>query len=746
MSEAIQESIARGEPVAEQQRLLEVQESQRRTRIVEAVGKLERLQETATWFGDLLDMQDSFMFDREDGVLFATSSAAGAYSRALIYPSDTAAAYINETEFNMIRARSRAFCKTNPYWLGVQQNIKTHAIGQGFVFIAAPKHAGEGSKVPQDALEKVQDEIDLFVKTNDYREVQIEHRRRLDRDGESFIRFHEENEDGVLRVRFVEPRLVWTPPGKSQQDDVWFGIQFKGDYEDPQGYYIRPTNYLGTTIDDARWGTMVPKDAILHRKANVDRSSPRGLPTTYGIQARLEQALKTLTAMGKLVHYREKIALIRKRINSTIGTVQALLSAQSTAQVTGPTGTAHNIEQLPDAAILDTNDQAVYEFPSQHVDTDKIVAAVQAELRAVAAALGMAEYIVSADCSTTSYANGMVAEGPVVRTFQSIQTDQIADDLKVLERAIKVAIDAGRLPADTLEKVKIDIEAPSLVGRNRSQDTQADQILNEKGVLSLKEWAIRNNLAPDEQRAQVKQERTEELDWIKKKAEAESPPGQPGGGSTFAQRPNQPSRPQKVTARPFAKDDEPRQKEEWFRLFIEQFGDDGLRLLESSHDARSQQEPTGEDMAMAGTLITPEWLAQVKAEILALPRLASPLDPTQAGEYEPGVRGTRLGVVDGQECWAVDMTAMMVKYNAPDLVVAGNSERWAFVPADKILVDWSFSAIDKAHDLLHEVVEYRLMAVGKWAYARAHRVAGCYEHEWLLALRPELAGLATAAE
>ena len=560
MTTAITESIASGAPLAEQQRILEVEESARRDKLSRAYGQLARLREEMTWFGDLLDTQDSFMFDREEGVLFSTSSAAGCYSRALIYPGDTACAYINEVEFNMARARSRSFCKTNPYWWGIDNSIKTHVIGQGFVFIAAPRHARDKSSVSGDLLEKVQDEIDLFVDTNDYREVQIESLRRQDRDGESFLRFFDQHDDGVLRVRFVEPRLVWTPPGKGTEQDVWFGIQFAGDYEDPQGYYIRPANYLGTTLDDEKWATMVGKSEILHRKVNVDRNSPRGLPTTYGVQPRLEQALKTLTAMGKLVHYREKIALIRKRLNSVLGTVQPLLTAQATAQVIGPTGTARNIEQLPDAAILDTNDQATYEFPSQHVDTDKIVAAVQAELRAVATAVGMAEYMVSADCSTTSYANGMVAEGPVVKSFQSRQTCQIADDRKVLKRAIQVAIDNGRLPADTLEKVKIDIEAPSLVARNRIQDTQADQILNEKGVLSLKEWAIRNNLEPDEQRAQIKGERDEEAEWLKTKAEAEGAGAQAGGGDTFDQRKNQPSSPQKVTARPFAKDDEPRQK------------------------------------------------------------------------------------------------------------------------------------------------------------------------------------------
>jgi hypothetical protein len=87
------------------------------------------------------------------------------------------------------------------------------------------------------------------------------------------------------------------------------------------------------------------------------------------------------------------------------------------------------------------------------------------------------------------------------------------------------------------------------------------------------------------------------------------------------------------------------------------------------------------------------------------------------------------------------MRAMSVKHDIPDLVVAGNSERWPCIPTDKILVDWSFTAADRSCDLLHECVEFVLMSNGKWAYARAHRMANVYEQNLLFALRPELANL-----
>jgi hypothetical protein len=76
--------------------------------------------------------------------------------------------------------------------------------------------------------------------------------------------------------------------------------------------------------------------------------------------------------------------------------------------------------------------------------------------------------------------------------------------------------------------------------------------------------------------------------------------------------------------------------------------------------------------------------------------------------------------------------------------VAGNSERWkGIVPEDEVWVDWSYSPLDAAHDLQHELSEYFLMRSG-WSYSRAHRYANWgpgMEMDFLLQLRPELRAL-----
>jgi hypothetical protein len=167
-------------------------------------------------------------------------------------------------------------------------------------------------------------------------------------------------------------------------------------------------------------------------------------------------------------------------------------------------------------------------------------------------------------------------------------------------------------------------------------------------------------------------------------------------------------------------------------------------MQESSHEPQSQDKPTGEDLTMAAKIITPEWLDLTKRELQALPQMqGSPRDNGPQGEYEPGVQGMYLGIVDQQQVWAVDFDALVIKYGLPDLCVGANSCRWPQIPVDKIIIDWAYPIQDLLHVAIHELVEFFLMRNG-WSYSRAHRYAnqgpGC-ERDYLLAIRPELQSL-----
>lgn len=730
----------------------------------EVYGEIQSLKAKAEWMGRLLEDEERAFNYGDDGTLsFGMSqvqpgqelfSYGWAYNQCLYRPSYGACFCINEVQHRMIRARSRAFTSTNPYWHGVQHNLKTHVVGTGHTWQLVARDPK--ANIPDAKRIKAQKELTDFYASG-YRQIQNEKAERKSRDGECFLWLLEE--DQRLRVKFIEPLLVWTPPTRSESTGTWFGIQFKdGDYERPVGYFVRRMDLIGAdTTDGAAWNRMITADKILHHKVNVDKGTPRGIPDTYWVQARLEQSLRTLRAMGTLVQVRAKIAMIRKRINALAGTVQPVLSANAAATVAGPGGQVRNVFQYPEGAILDTNDQAEYQFPGQNIETDKIVASVQADLQAVATSMGLADYMVSGSLGNGSYATAMVAEGPVVKTFEQHQQDMIDEDMLVATRVLQVAMDAGRIDADTLDVFKIVMNGPPLAGRDAIQDAQANHIYLQDGVISLTTVQQQLNLDPETERANKEKNPT----TMAEAAEAAEQMAKDTLSAKTADTSTQPRNRHTSNARPFSASQEGRQKqrasgatreEEWHYGDPSEIGPSwGKEMLwalfqgrmqEHSGDDRSATKPTQEDMGMSAVLLTADWLLKTKDEILALPRFSgSPRDNMASTDYEPGVPGIRMGNVDGQEVWAVDMQALSIKHNCPSLSVAGNHAKWDFVPADKILVDWSSSMADRAADILHEVVETRLMDVGKWAYARAHRISGHFADQWLLVLRPELNAL-----
>ena len=376
-----------------------------------------------------------------------------------------------------------------------------------------------------------------------------------------------------------------------------------------------------------------------------------------------------------------------------------------------------NVSRIPYGTIYQTNDQRQYEFPAQNLETDKIVHALKADLSAVTAALGLADFVLAAD-EGHAFAASLVKEAPMNKSISRIQADLVEDDTEVFERAIQTAADHGRLPKSVLEQAAVSITPPEPDSRNRIQDTQADEILVRNRAMSRQSMSMRGNLDYEAEDTQIKKE------------DKESPMPMAGNGDT---RSHQSPMSGKETARGV-----PAGQEAGPKTSIQRTEES---LQESSHDPAGRDKPTQAELNMSAVWITDEWLSNLKSEILALPHTAAPLDPASLGEYEPGVKGILLGVVDGQSVWAVDMRALAVKHSAPDVVVAGNSERWTWCPESVIFVDWSFTSVDRNADMCHECCEFVLMRDGKFSYSLAHKLANYFELAFLLEMRPELAAL-----
>lgn len=369
------------------------------------------------------DMADATTFDREDGTNMASLAMGGfnfrtAFAMAFARPSDMATAYVMEAQRRMIVAASRAFCRLNPYWMAVRQARIAYNVGMGHTYSFVARDSGEA--VDKELARKAMQELNLFLKANKYRRRQGEKLTRGDRDGEYFLRLIEDRPDGILHVRFVEPIAIQNPPGEGPENGVWFGIKFNQfDYEEPIEYYVHQFSHDGATSEVET----VPADKIQHRKFNVDMSSPRGIPTTYALRGPLTQALSTATSMGRLVDIRARIAVIRKQVNATLGQIQPLLLRNRSGQVTQGIQT-RNAFQLPYGGFVDTNDQRTWEMPSQGLETDKIVHSVKTDLQSAAAALGFADFVLSADSGCHDTETELMTKRGWIRHDQIVYGDE----------------------------------------------------------------------------------------------------------------------------------------------------------------------------------------------------------------------------------------------------------------------------------------------------------------------------------
>ena len=147
-----------------------------------------------------------------------------------------------------------------------------------------------------------------------------------------------------------------------------------------------------------------------------------------------------------------------------------------------------------------------YEFPAAGIDAGRYVAVLQAELRAIASRLCMPEFMLVCDASNANYSSTMVAEGPAVKMFDRLQHEMLGDDIELLWRVLRHAVEAGRLPTEALAAVDIRGIPPTLAVRDRLKDAQADQILVRNGAMSVATMAMRNGLDPEQEQQLIRQQ------------------------------------------------------------------------------------------------------------------------------------------------------------------------------------------------------------------------------------------------
>jgi capsid protein len=413
----------------------------------------------------------------EDGLRWTRLGGEGVAGSAAEAP------YADQQQLGDVRAQCRLLAVTNEYAINGHENRVNYIVGAGHTYRV---NAKKNHAVAEQMLGEVQAVLDEFVRTNKWHQRQQEIVRRKDRDGECFLRLFAAA-DGTTRVRFVEPDQVTTPPERAGDQAASLGIQTDPhDVETVLGYWVD--------------GVLVEAAEIQHRKLGVDANVKRGLSLFYPVRKNLRRAEKLLRNMSVVAEIQSAIALIRKHVSATAAGLEQFVQNQADLSVTSQsTGRTSHFRRYAPGTILDAMAGTEYEFPAAGIDASRFVVILQAELRAIASRLVMPEFMLTSDASNANYASTMVAEGPAVRMFERLQHDMLEDDLELMWRVVRHAVEAGRLPAEVLGTIEIRGICPTLAVRDRLRDSQADQILLRNGAMSVQTMAMRHGLDPEQE-------------------------------------------------------------------------------------------------------------------------------------------------------------------------------------------------------------------------------------------------------
>lgn len=393
----------------------------------------------------------------------------------------------SEVELNSLRGECRRLALVNEFAINGHENRISYIVGPGHSYRVT---ARKGIEAPDELAMKAQGVLEQFLHNNRWRQRQQEIIRRMDRDGEAFLRFFVGSQ-GTTEIRFVEPDQIATPTHATTDPSASFGIVTQpGDVEAVTGYYL----------DEQ----LIDASQIQHRKANVDSNVKRGLPLYTSVRKNLRRAEKLLRNMSVVAEVQSAIALIRKHRSATRSGVEQFVADQSSFSGLNAKGQSRRVSQYGPGTILDAPAGLEYDFPASGVDAGSFVAILQAELRAIAARLVMPEFMFTSDASNANFASTMIAESPAVRMFERQQAAMIGDDCDVMWRVLDNAARAGRLPTKVRDYVEVQVTPPPLQVRDRLQEAQVNRIAHQHGVLSPQTWSQRLGLDYDQEQKNLK--------------------------------------------------------------------------------------------------------------------------------------------------------------------------------------------------------------------------------------------------
>ena len=424
------------------------------------------------------------------------------------------------------RNLARYAYETNPNAQAIINGLCAFVIGGGLTPSVSPKKAPGAAEdaEPDDAAKKeaarAQRILEEFAEVNELVDagdgcpVYDEAFQRQHVEGEVFCRlFPDEFEP--TKLRFVEPDNIRPPAGESWEGPWSYGILTAGntdglgnlawDTQTPKSYNV---NYPFVNRDE-----QVEPQFIFHLKRNCKKNQKRGVSTLYCVDEDLRGTQKLRYAAREGAKIRASIPYVRQHAMadaSTVMNLQAGLITDSVKRVAG-NGQEYQVpvQQIEPGTVQDINAGLEMKDPPADPNWNAVASNLQAGLETIAARINAPAWLASGASNDSSFAASLTAESPFVKRITKEQAINCGFWKRVFQAVLEIAIEQGRLLEGALERLHISVTAPSPEVRKPLDEAQTNDLLHEKGVISLREWSARADVVFDEQQAQRKKEKAE---------------------------------------------------------------------------------------------------------------------------------------------------------------------------------------------------------------------------------------------
>ena len=371
--------------------------------------------------------------------------------------------------------RAFEFWFTDLHARAIVRNLTKFVLGKGPVINPVSKN------------QVVKDTWNDFVKFNKWNKKEKEMVNRTFRDGEIFMRFFEDENDKILKVRFLRANNIRNPSmgldRLPNDENVTFGIGTDpDDIEEVKTYYL--------CNSDGSFKERIESDEIMHLKILVDSDMKRGISILLVAMPMIKKYGGWLDDRIVLNKVRSAIALVRK-VPGTAATVDSIRGKQQSERYSAD---QNKVKAFAPGTIITASKGIEYSMLTPNIQAADAKDDGRNMLLAVAAGMGFPEMILTADYSNSNYASSLTAQNPFVREIEDWQDFFETPYKEIFARVVRFGKDYLNVPKG--ESEDCEVVWPPMILADILKNNQAREIQHRNKIISKKTWQMKDELDP----------------------------------------------------------------------------------------------------------------------------------------------------------------------------------------------------------------------------------------------------------